>query len=58
MNYANEYSGFPVVLEGTMMLTRSLIQMRQNPLAVMYLHLGVVQLHGDQQCKLLLQDQQ
>jgi len=40
------------------MLTRSLIQMRQNPLVVMYSHLGVVRLHGDQLGKQLLQDQQ
>ena len=33
MDYAIEYSGFP---KGTIMLTGSLIQMRQNPLVVMY----------------------
>ena len=49
---------FPLCYEGTMMLTGSLIQMRQNLLVVMYLHLGMVQLHGDQPDKLLLQDQQ
>jgi len=37
------------------MLTRSLIQMRQNPLVVMYSHLGVVRLHGNKPDKQLLQ---
>jgi len=41
----------------TVMLTRSLIQMRQNPLVIMYFTLGIMQLHGDQSDKLLLQDQ-
>jgi len=41
-----------------MMLTRSLIHMRQNLLVLMYLHLVVVQLHGDQPDKPLLLDQQ
>jgi len=41
-----------------MMLIRSLIQIRQNPLMVMYSHLWVVRLHGDQPSKQLLQDQQ
>ena len=40
------------------MLTGSLIQMRQNPLVVMYSYLGVVRLHGDQPGKQLFQDQQ
>jgi len=40
------------------MLTGYLIQMRQSPLVVMYSHLGVVRLHGDQPGKQLLQDQQ
>jgi len=39
------------------MLTRSLIQIRQNLLVVMYSHLGVVRLHRDQPGKELLQDQ-
>jgi len=42
MDYAIECSGFPVVLEGYMMLIGSLIHMRQIPLVVMYSHLGVV----------------
>jgi len=49
---------FPLYWKGTMMLTRSLIQMRQSPLMDMYSHLGVVPLHGDQPDKQLLQDQQ
>ena len=34
MNYGIMYSGFPSTLEGFMMQTGSLIQMRQNPLVV------------------------
>jgi len=40
------------------MLTEFLIQMRQNPLVVIYSHLGVVWLHEDQSDKQLLLDQQ
>ena len=50
--------GFLLYQKGTMMLTESLIQMRQNSLVVMYIHLVVVQLHGDQPDKPLLLDQQ
>jgi len=49
---------FLLYYKGTMMLNGSLIQMRQNPLVVMYSHLGLVQLHGDQPNKQLLQNQQ
>ena len=59
MDYAIEYSGFPAVLEGYSDANWGfLIQMRQNLLVVMYLHLVVVQLHRDQPDKPLLLDQQ
>jgi len=44
--------------KGIMMLIGSLIQMKQSLLMVIYSHLGVVQLHGDQPSKQLFQDQQ
>jgi len=36
-----------------MVLVGSLIQMKQNPLVVIHLHLGVLQLHGDFRQKII-----
>lgn len=41
-SYGIEHSGFSIVLENTVMWNGSLIQMRQNPLEVVSLHLVVV----------------
>ena len=58
MDYVIEYNGIPVVLEGYNDANWISDSDEENPLVVMYLHLGVMQLLGDQPSKILLQDQQ